>query len=236
MKMINYIWGGMVLIGIIAGFITGNVQNLTDAVVKYAELAVTLSIGLIGIMSFWLGLMAIAEKAGLVQLLGRALRPVLKYLFPDIPKDHPALGTIVMNMAANILGLGNASTPLGIKAMEELQEINIKKDTASNSMCMLLAINTSSVQLICASVIAYRVSAGSANPTEIIGPTIFATIISTIVAIVSAKILEKLPIFRYSPVIDILPSGTEQTKSKSILRFIPIIRHFIIHKNNKKDL
>jgi spore maturation protein A len=92
---------------------------------------------LIGIMCFWLGLMAIAEKAGLVQLLGRALRPILKYLFPDIPKDHPALGSIVMNMAANILGLGNAATPLGIKAMEELQELNTKKDTANNTMCLI---------------------------------------------------------------------------------------------------
>lgn len=198
--MINVIWLGFIVVGIIAAMATGNVQVVTDAAIDYADISVELSIGLIGVMSLWLGLMKIAEESGMVKALGNALRPVMRLLFPEVPDDHPAMGAIVMNMAANIFGLGNAATPLGIKAMKELQELNDKKDTATNSMCTFLAINTSSVTLIASSVVAYRAAANSANPAEIIGPTIIATLASTTAAIIAVKLLQKLPVFNKSQV------------------------------------
>ena len=146
--MINIIWMVLLVGGIIIGVFTGNTQAVTDALMSNADTAVELSMGLIGMMALWLGLMKIAEEAGLVKLIGNALKPAMKFLFPDVPKDHPAMGSMVMNIAANILGLGNAATPLGIKAMKELKDLNEEKDTASNAMCMFLAINTSSVTLV----------------------------------------------------------------------------------------
>ena len=190
--MLNIIWVVLLVSGIIIGAFTGNIQAVTDAIMSYADTGVELALGLIGMMSLWLGIMKIAEKSGLIVLIGKALRPIMKFLFPEVPEDHPAMGSMVMNISANILGLGNAATPLGIKAMKELQELNDDKETASNSMCMFLAINTSSVTLIASSVIAYRLSAGSKNPTEIIGPTIIATLASTIAAVIAAKTFEKL--------------------------------------------
>lgn len=189
--MLNYVWFALLVGGVIIGVFTGNTQAVTDAAISNAETAVELSIGLIGVMALWLGLMKIAEESGLVQLIGKWLRPIMKKLFPDVPQDHPAMGAMVMNFAANILGLGNAATPLGIKAMQELQTLNEEKDTATNAMCMFLAINTASVTLVSSSVIAYRASAGSANPSEIIGPTLVATVISAIVAVIVVKIFEK---------------------------------------------
>lgn len=189
--MINIIWMILLVGGIIIGVFNGNTQAVTDALMSNAETAVELSMGLIGMMALWLGLMKIAEEAGLVTLIGKALNPVMKFLFPEVPKDHPAMGSMVMNISANILGLGNAATPLGIKAMKELQELNEEKDTASNAMCMFLAINTSSVTLVASSVIAYRLAAGSNNPAEIIGPTLVATTASTMAAIIAAKLFEK---------------------------------------------
>ena len=190
--MLNIIWVVLLVSGIIIGAFTGNIQAVTDAIMSYADTGVELALGLIGMMSLWLGIMKIAEKSGLIILIGKALRPIMKFLFPEVPEDHPAMGSMVMNISANILGLGNAATPLGIKAMKELQQLNEDKETASNSMCMFLAINTSSVTLIASSVIAYRLSAGSNNPTEIIGPTIIATLSSTIAAIIAVKIFEKV--------------------------------------------
>lgn len=200
--MINAIWFGFILIGILVGMFTGNTQAVTDAAIDYAKIAVDLSLGLIGIICLWSGLMKIAEEAGIVKAMGRALKPVLVRLFPDVPEDHPAMGSIVMNMAANIFGLGNAATPLGLKAMKQLQELNPKKDTATNAMCTFLAINTSSITLISSGAIAYRASAGSANPTEIIGATIVATTASTIVAVIAVKALEKLPRYRVEDATD----------------------------------
>lgn len=188
--MINYIWLALIVIGGLTAILQGNAQAVTDAAIESANTAVQLSLGLVGVMSLWLGMMKLAEKAGIVNAVGRLLKPIMKRLFPEVPPDHPAMGSMVMNMAANLLGLGNAATPLGIKAMKELQELNPDKDTASNSMCMFLAINTSSVTLIASTVIAYRVAAGSKNPAEIIGPTIIASIIGTLVAIIAAKLLE----------------------------------------------
>lgn len=194
--MINVIWLGLILIGIVISIFTGTVQGVTDSVISSAKTGVEISIGLIGVMSFWLGLMKVAEKAGLVQLLGKALRPFMKILFPEIPENHPANGSIVANIAANFLGLGNAATPLGIKAMQELQELNDNKEEATDAMVLFLAINTSSVTLVSSSVLAYRAAANSANVSEIIAPTIIATLISTTVAIISCKMLQKIKKFK----------------------------------------
>lgn len=194
--MINYIWCGMIIIGIIVGTITGNIDAVSTAAIEWAETAVELSLGLIGVMALWLGLMKIAEEAGIVRGMGLLVKPIMVRLFPEVPADHPAMGSIVANMAANFFGLGNAATPLGIKAMQELQDLNENKEEASDAMVMFLAINTSSVTLISSSTIAYRSAAGAANPADIIAPTIVATIASTTVAIVACKLLEKLPKYK----------------------------------------
>jgi len=195
-KMINYIWCGMIIIGIIVGTLTGNIEAVSTAAIEWAETAVELSLGLIGVMALWLGLMKIAEEAGIVRGMGLLMKPIMVKLFPEVPADHPAMGSIVANMAANFFGLGNAATPLGIKAMQELQDLNENKEEASNAMVMFLAINTSSVTLISSSTIAYRSAAGAANPADIIGPTIIATAVSTTVAIIACKLLEKLPKYK----------------------------------------
>ena len=194
--MINYIWCGMIIIGIIVGTLTGNIEAVSTAAIEWAETAVELSLGLIGVMALWLGLMKIAEEAGIVRGMGLLMKPIMVKLFPEVPADHPAMGSIVANMAANFFGLGNAATPLGIKAMQELQDLNENKEEASNAMVMFLAINTSSVTLISSSTIAYRSAAGAANPADIIGPTIIATAVSTTVAIIACKLLEKLPKYK----------------------------------------
>lgn len=189
--MINYIWLAMIAIGVLTGIFTGNAKAVTDAAISYAESGFEIALGLTAVMSLWLGIMKIAEESGLVSLLSRALRPVLTRLFPDVPAEHPAMGAMLMNIAANVLGLGNAATPFGIKAMNELQALNNKPDTATDSMCMLLAINTSSVTVVPATVIAYRASAGSANAAEILGAALVATTCSTAVAIIASKLLSK---------------------------------------------
>ncbi len=194
--MINVIWFLMIAVGVIVGAVNGNILAVTDAAINSAKTAVEISIGLIGVMALWLGIMKIAEESGLVKSLAKALRFIMVPLFPDVPEDHPAMGAMIMNIAANILGLGNAATPLGLKAMQELQELNPTDDTATDAMVTFLAINTSSVTLIPASVIAIRAAAGSANATEIIGPTIVATTASTVAALIAVKLLQKLPVFQ----------------------------------------
>jgi spore maturation protein A len=186
--MLNYIWFGLIAISFIVGIITGNIDAVTEAAFNSAKAAVQLAIGLIGAMALWLGIMHVADRAGLVNLLARGIRPIARWLFPDIPDGHPALGSIVMNMAANILGLGNAATPMGLKAMKELQEINDKPSTASNAMVTFLAINTSSVQILLPATV---VGLLGARAGAIFIPTILATSVSTIVAVVAAKWLEK---------------------------------------------
>ena len=191
--MLNYIWFGMMLIAVVVGTITGNIDAVTKAAINMAKTAVEIAIGLIGIMALWLGTMKIAEDSGLIRIIARALRPITIRLFPDVPSDHPAIGSIVLNMSANILGLGNAATPLGLKAMEELQELNPNKNTATNAMCTFLAINTSSVQLILpATVVALMGTASN----QIFITTIFATGLSTIAAIIAVKTLEKMNRFK----------------------------------------
>lgn len=196
--MLNYIWLGLMLIALVFGAITGNLKEVTDAAIEYAGIAVDISLGLIGIMAFWLGIMKIAEKGGIIRILSRAIRPLASVLFPDIPKDHPAIGSMMMNVVANWLGLGNAATPLGLKAMEELQSLNPEKETATNAQVIFLAINTASITIIPMTVIAVRTKLGSANPFEIISTGLFASTIACITAITAAKLLQKLPWFKNS--------------------------------------
>lgn len=194
-KMLNYIWLFFILSAIIIGAFNGRIDEVTSAAFDSAGKAVTLAIGLIGLMAFWLGMMKIAEESQLITLISKLVKPVAIKLFPEIPSDHPAIGSMVMNISANMLGLGNAATPLGIKAMEDLESLNKHKGVATNAMCTFLAINTSSVQIIPIMSLAILKEVGYTNPTQIIGATLFATIISTLVAIISVKLLEKLPIF-----------------------------------------
>ncbi len=162
-----------------------------EGILKVADTAVTLAIGLIGIMALWLGIMKIAEAAGLVSLLAKMVRPIMVRVFPDVPPDHPAMGAMVMNMAANFLGLSNAATPLGLKAMEELNKLNPVAGTATNAMCMFLTINTTALTLVPATVIAIRLTLGSANPTDIIMPTFLATFVSLILGILFTRFIQR---------------------------------------------
>lgn len=181
--MVNYIWVFLFLIGIIFGFINGTMEEINKAIFTGGKEAVTLCIGLISILVFWLGMMRIAEESGLLEKLSLLFRPIIKRLFPEVPPDHPALGYILSNIIANMFGLGNAATPLGLKAMEQLQELNYEKYKASRSMITFLAINTASITLVPTTVIAIRMTYHSASPTEIVVPTLIATIISAIAAI-----------------------------------------------------
>ncbi|HQI05376.1 MAG TPA: nucleoside recognition domain-containing protein, partial [bacterium] len=176
---INTIWLMMVLISVVAASYTGKMSGLTASVFESAKSAVTLAIGLVGAMALWLGIMKVLEEAGALKLIAKAVRPVMTRLFPDVPHDHPAMSAMVMNIAANMLGLGNAATPMGIKAMTELDKLNKEKGTATNAMCLFLAINTSSVTLLPLGVITVRASAGASEPASILIPSILATILST---------------------------------------------------------
>lgn len=182
-------------IGVGAGIYNGKIDAVTEAAIDMAKVSVNIAIGLIGIMALWLGIMKIAEDSGLIRIIAKGLRPITIRLFPDVPEDHPAIGSIVLNMSANMLGLGNAATPLGLKAMEELQELNPHKDTATNSMVMFLAINTSSVQIILPATV---VALMGASASDIFITTILATLLSTIAAIAAVKVLEKMKRFSVS--------------------------------------
>lgn len=188
----NYIFYFLIVFSIVIGAINGKLQDVINAIMSGAELSVKIAFSLIGIMAFWLGIMKIAEKSGLVQLISKFIKPITKKLFNEIPEDSPAVGDIAMNFTANAFGLANAATPFGIRAMEELQNINIKKDTASNSMCLFLAMNTAGFQLIPATVIAILVGIGYKNPTEIIAPTLLVTSIAFVSAITMAKFAQYL--------------------------------------------
>jgi spore maturation protein A len=189
--MLNYIWFGLMAVALVVAAVNGTAEAVTRGAVESATTAVQLAIGLVGIMTLWLGMMRIAEAAGLVTVVGRALRPVLRWLFPDVPAGHPAGGAIVIALAANMLGLNNAATPLGIKAMEELQTLNPVKETASNAQVTFMAVTTSGVQLIPATIIGILAAAGSLNPTAIIAPTIVATFIGTVAAVLTARLLQR---------------------------------------------
>lgn len=194
--MLNWIWLALVVVAVVVGAVTGRLDAVTKAAFDAAGSAVQISIGLIGVMALWLGVMRIGEEAGLVRGLARLLRPLARRLFPDIPDDHPALGAMVLNISASWLGLGNAATPLGLKAMEELQSINPDPETATDAMVTFLALNTASITVVPATIIGVRVALGSASPMEIVLPTILSSVCATIVAATAARLLARLPVYR----------------------------------------
>ncbi|MCM0648975.1 nucleoside recognition protein [Clostridium swellfunianum] len=200
--MLNVIWLGLIVIGVVTAIFTGNVQAVSDAAFNFANTAVEICIGLIGTMTLWLGIMAIAEKSGLVKLVGKAVSPLMKKLFKGVPAEHPAMGAMIMNISANILGLGNAATPLGLKAMKELDSLNKHKGVATDDMVMFLAINDACVALIPATIIGLRVAAGSKNPTEVIGPILLSTSVCFICAIFLTKLFAKRKKYRIENFID----------------------------------
>ncbi|MFD0586859.1 nucleoside recognition domain-containing protein [Paenibacillus sp. GCM10027627] len=185
--MVNWIWLFFIVISVAVAAFTGKMDTVTQAAFEGAKSGVTVSFGLISIMVFWLGMMRIAEDADLLKKLARLLRPLVRWLFPDVPKDHPAMGYIMSNLSANLFGLGNAATPMGIKAMQELQKLNPDKETATPAMCTLLALNTSSITIVPTTLIAIRMNYGSANPAEIIGTTLAATFVATAAAILADR-------------------------------------------------
>lgn len=214
--MLNYIWLFLVAVSIIVGGINGRIQEVTQAAFNMAKVSVDISFALIGIMAFWLGIMKIAQEGGMVRMLAKLLKPIMTRLFPDVPPEHPAMGAMILNISANWLGLSNAATPLGLKAMEELQKINPQKDTATNAMVLFLGVNTASITLIPATMIAVRIQMGSKNPWEIIGTTIFASTMATITAIIASKFYEKLPFFKMKPEPELAESDdSSSSESKS---------------------
>jgi spore maturation protein SpmA len=201
--MLNGIWAFLVLAGLIVAGLLGKLSGtggVIELAMKSAETAVmVIALPLAGMMMFWLGVLRLIDKAGVLAMLARALSPILRRLFPDVPADHPALGAIIMNLSANVLGLGNSATPLGLKAMGHLQELNPAKKTPTNAMCLFLALNTAGFSLLPSTSIAYLSAAGVAGPYRVILPTILATTCSTLVAIIVAKSLQRLPTFAVSP-------------------------------------
>ncbi len=181
--MLNVIWLGLIVISIVVAAVTGRMEAINAAAFEGAKTGVTVCLGLLSVLAFWMGMMRIAEKSGLLELLAVALSPIIHVLFPDVPKGHPAMGYILSNMSANLLGLGNAATPMGLKAMEELQKLNPDKQNASAAMCTLLAINTASITIIPTTMIAIRMQYGSVNAVEIVGTTLLSSFAATIVAL-----------------------------------------------------
>lgn len=186
--MINLIWLLLLVTGIVYAGLQGRIDIVSQSAISAAEAAVALSLRLVGVMCLWLGIMKIAELAGIVRLISRLLSPLICFLFPSVPKNHPAMGAIIMTLSANMLGLGNAVTPLGIKAMQALQQLNTKKDTASDAMCTLLALCTAGFTLIPATIIAIRSASGSVNPTEIVGATLMVSFMATVSVIIADRI------------------------------------------------
>ncbi|NCU18315.1 nucleoside recognition domain-containing protein [Pallidibacillus pasinlerensis] len=181
--MINIIWVAMTVIGIVFAMVNGRMEEVNKAVFEGAQEAVTLCIGFISVLVFWLGLMRIAQTSGLLDKLSLLFTPLMKKIFPDVPADHPALGYILSNMIANMFGLGNAATPLGIKAMEQLKVLNGGRNEASRSMVTFLVINTSSITIIPTTVLAIRMNYGSVSPAEIVLPTIITSLFATTCAV-----------------------------------------------------
>ncbi len=195
--MLNYIWLGLMVCAVLIGGWNGQLKEVADKSLEMANTAVvTISFALIGVMALWLGIMRLAERAGLVALLARALRPLMRRIFPEVPPEHPAMGSMLMNIAANMLGLGNAATPLGLRAMKDLESLNKNPGTATNAMCTFLAINTSGIQLIPVTAIAILAANKSTNPTAIVGTSIICTACAAVSGVLMAKFLSKLPMFR----------------------------------------
>ena len=195
--MLNYIWLGLMLCAVLIGGWNGQLKEVADKALEMADTAVVkISFTLIGVMALWLGIMRLAERAGVVALLARALRPLMRKIFPEVPPEHPAMGSMLMNIAANMLGLGNAATPLGLRAMKDLESLNPRPGTATNAMCTFLAINTSGLQLIPVTAIAILAANKSVNPTAIVGTSIICTACACTCGVLMAKFLSRLPVFR----------------------------------------
>jgi spore maturation protein SpmA len=205
--MLNLVWVALLLAGVLCAAFTGRFDALNQGALNAAKSAVMdIALPLVGVMALWLGMMRLAERAGLVQMLGRIIRPVMGRLFPEIPADHPAMGAMMMNISANMLGVSNAATPLGLKAMAHLNDLNQRKGVATNAMCTFLALNTSSIQLIPATAINVLAINGSKNPTAIVGSTLIATGIATLAAIFFVKLLERVGPFRWERQPDVAPA------------------------------
>lgn len=200
--MMNYIWVGLVVIAVIAGGVTGTIEDVLNNIFSFADEAVNICLGLIGIMAFFCGLMKVMEKAGICDMIAKLLAPIMTRLFPDVPKDHPAMSAMVLWMAANMLGIGNAATPFGLKAMQELQTLNPTKDIATNAQCMMLAIGTTSVTLLPVTVLGLRAAVQTEGAAEIIFPVIIATTISTVVGIFFTWLFGKTKRWKWENVIE----------------------------------
>ncbi len=198
--MLNYLWLGLVTLAVLIGGVTGRLAEVTSGAFQMADTAVMkIALPLAGIMALWLGVMRLAERSGLVQQLARALRTPMRWLFPEVPADHPAMGSMLMNMAANMLGLANAATPLGLRAMRDLETLNRTPGTATNAMCTFLAINTSSIQLLPTTAIAILATQHAKDPTAIVGTALLATLCSTVAGVTAVKWLQRWPLFRIRP-------------------------------------
>ena len=191
MIMLNYIWGGMIIISLVVALLTGRVEQTAAAAAEGAAASIESCISLLGIMCLWTGLSKIGERAGLIKVFAKLLKPLTKLLFPRLDPESPAVGSIVMNMVANLFGMGNAATPLGIRAIGELDKLNPNKKTASDEMCMFVVINTASLQLLPATLISLRQTFGSVNPGEVIVPVWIVSICALVVGVVVAKLLER---------------------------------------------
>ena len=189
--MLNGIFVGLIVISVVVGAFNGRMPEVMQASIESAKGAVTVAFGLLGMMALWLGLMRVLRDAGMMAALARGMAPLMRRLFPEVPPDHPAMGAMIMNIAANMLGLGNAATPFGLKAMKELESLNLRPGVATNSMSLFLALNTSGVAVMPLGVIAVRASLGSNDAAGIFVPTVLATMCSTIVGVTVAKLLEK---------------------------------------------
>ena len=189
--MINYIWFVMIFLGLIVGIFTGNGEGISNAIIGSIDSTVSFIIGLVGLMCFWCGVMKVAEKSGFTEKLAKLMKPILKLIFKESAKDEKALGAIVMNITANMMGLGNAATPFGIKAMEEMDRLNNEKGRASNDMALFLVLNAACIQLVPSTVLSIRAAAGSTNPGVIILPAIISTGPAAIVGVICCKILQR---------------------------------------------
>ena len=189
--MINYIWFVMIFLGLIVGIFTGNGEGISNAIIGSIDSTVSFIIGLVGLMCFWCGVMKVAEKSGFTEKLAKLMKPILKLIFKESAKDEKALGAIVMNITANMMGLGNAATPFGIKAMEEMDRLNNEKGRASNDMALFLVLNAACIQLVPSTVLSIRAAAGSSNPGVIILPAIISTGTAAIVGVICCKILQR---------------------------------------------
>ncbi|MEI8108907.1 MAG: nucleoside recognition domain-containing protein, partial [Verrucomicrobiota bacterium] len=206
--MLNFIWLAMLLVAVLVAGFTGKLPDLTTGAFEGAEKAVLkVALPLLGVWAIWLGMMRLAERSGLVQQLASLLRPLLRLLFPDVRPHHPAMGAMVMNMAANMLGLGNAATPLGLRAMRLLDSLNPFPGTATNAMCTFLALNTASIQLLPLTAIGILATQGAKSPTAIVITAFLATACAAIAGVLAAKILERFPFFKPTKILDSTPSS-----------------------------